>query len=90
VCSQPPLSAFALALLSSKYPRIAGVIHLIGEMAEPDHPLRLQFDEFVVEFVRRLKEDPQLRARIEIIKNELLAQPALAAYLQGPWTKLVG
>ena len=69
---------------------IAGVIHLIGEMAEdPEHPLRLQFDEFVVEFIRRLKEEPELRARVEVIKDELLAQPALAAYLQGLWTELV-
>ena len=69
---------------------IAGVIHLIGEMAEdPEHPLRLQFDEFVVEFIHRLKEEPELRARVEVIKNELLAQPALAAYLQGLWTELV-
>jgi uncharacterized membrane-anchored protein YjiN (DUF445 family) len=69
---------------------IAGVIRLIGEMAEdPDHPLRLQFDEFVVEFIHRLKEEPELRARVEVIKNELLAQPALAAYLQGLWTELV-
>ena len=38
---------------------IAGVIHLIGEMAEDsDHPLRLQFDEFVVELIRRLKDEP--------------------------------
>ena len=70
---------------------IAGVINLIGEMAEdPDHPLRLQFDEFVVEFIRRLKEDPELRARVEVIKSDLLAQPALAAYLQDLWTELAG
>jgi uncharacterized membrane-anchored protein YjiN (DUF445 family) len=31
-----------------------------------------------------------LRARVETIKTELLAQPALAAYLQGLWTELVG
>ena len=55
---------------------IAGVINLIGEMAEdPNHPLRLQFDEFVVGFIRRLKEDPELRARVEVIKE----RPADAA-----------
>jgi uncharacterized membrane-anchored protein YjiN (DUF445 family) len=69
---------------------IAGVIRLIGEMAEdPEHPLRLQFDGFVVEFIRRLQEEPELRERVETIKNELLAQPALAAYVQGLWTELV-
>jgi uncharacterized membrane-anchored protein YjiN (DUF445 family) len=69
---------------------VAGVIHLIGEMAkDPDHPLRLQFDEFVVDFIRRLKEEPELRARVEAIKHDLLAQPALAAYLQGLWGELL-
>jgi uncharacterized membrane-anchored protein YjiN (DUF445 family) len=69
---------------------VAGVIRLIGEMAEdPQHPLRLQFDEFVVSFIVRLKEDPELRARVETIKQDLLAQPALAAYLQGLWSELM-
>jgi uncharacterized membrane-anchored protein YjiN (DUF445 family) len=70
---------------------VAGVVHLIGEMAEdPDHVLRLQFDEFVVTFIQRLKEEPELRARVEAIKHDLLSQPALAAYLQGLWSELVG
>jgi len=70
---------------------VAGVIRLIGEMAEdPEHPLRLQFDEFVAGFIVRLKEDPELRARVEAIKHDMLAQPALAAYLQGLWGELVG
>ena len=69
---------------------VAGVIRLIGEMAEDaEHPLRLQFDEFVVQFIRRLKEEPELRARVEAIKHELLAAPALAAYLQGLWSELM-
>ena len=69
---------------------VAGVIHLIGEMAEDsDHVLRLQFDEFVVTFIHRLKEEPELRARVEAIKHDLLSQPALAAYLQGLWSELV-
>ena len=70
---------------------VAGVIRLIGEMADDaEHPLRLQFDEFVVNFIRRLKEEPELRAKVEAIKHDLLAQPALAAYLQGLWSELVG
>lgn len=70
---------------------IAVVIRLTGEMAEdPDHPLRLQFDAFVVAFIRRLKEAPELRARVEAVKHDLLGQPALAVCLQSLWTELVG
>ncbi len=69
---------------------VAGVIHLIGEMAEdPEHALRLQFDGFVINFIRRLKEEPELRSRVEAIKHDLLAQPALAAYLQSLWSEVM-
>jgi uncharacterized membrane-anchored protein YjiN (DUF445 family) len=70
---------------------LAGLIRLIGDMAkEPEHPLRLQFDDFVVDFIRRLKEEPELRARVATITSALLEQPELALYLQDLWTELVG
>ncbi len=69
---------------------IAGLIRLVAEMAdEPGHPLRLQFDEFVVDFAARLKHDGDLRERVEGIKRELLASPALATYLQGVWSEVI-
>jgi uncharacterized membrane-anchored protein YjiN (DUF445 family) len=69
---------------------VAGLIHLVSDMAEqPDHPLRLQFDEFVVSFARRLKEDPELRSEVEAIKRQLLDSPALAAYLHDVWTDVI-
>ncbi len=70
---------------------VSGVIHLIAEMAEDaDHPLRRQFDTFVAGFILRLKDDPALREKVEAIKHELLASPALAGYLQGLWSLLLG
>lgn len=69
---------------------VAGLIHLVGDMAErPDHPLRLQFDEFVISFARRLKEEPELRIEVESIKRQLLDSPALATYLHDVWTDVV-
>jgi uncharacterized membrane-anchored protein YjiN (DUF445 family) len=69
---------------------ISGLIRLVAEMAdEPDHALRLQFDEFVVDFAGRLKHDDELRERVEGIKRELLASPALATYLQGVWSEVI-
>jgi uncharacterized membrane-anchored protein YjiN (DUF445 family) len=69
---------------------VTGLIRLMGEMAEdPAHPLRLQFDEAVAALAVRLRDDPELRARIDAIRIELLASPALAGYLQGLWSQLV-
>jgi len=70
---------------------VSGVIRLIGEMAaDPVHPLRLQFDEYVAEIVVRLRDDAALREKVEAVKHDLLASPALAAYLQGLWSTIVG
>jgi uncharacterized membrane-anchored protein YjiN (DUF445 family) len=69
---------------------VAGLISLVGEMAEePQHPLRLQFDEFTASFAARLKTDPELRARVDAIKHELLQSPALGTYLQGVWSEVI-
>ena len=38
----------------------------------PDHPLRQRFDEAVTEFVERLRVDPEMIARGEALKEELL------------------
>jgi len=45
---------------------VAGVVRLVGEMADDAaHPLRLEFDGFVESFIARLKHEPELRARVE-------------------------
>ena len=70
---------------------VSGVIHLIGELsADPEHPLRLQFDDYVADVVVRLREEPQLRGKVEAVKRDLLASPALSHYLQGLWSTMVG
>jgi uncharacterized membrane-anchored protein YjiN (DUF445 family) len=70
---------------------VAGVVRLVGEMGEDSqHPLRLRFDGFVADFIGRLKADPALRLKGEAIKDELLAHPALAGYLHGLWSEVIG
>ena len=45
---------------------VAGVVRLVGEMgADPAHPLRLRFDEFVAASSARLQDDPELRVKGE-------------------------
>ena len=69
---------------------VAGVVRLVGEMADdPAHPLRLEFDRFVLGLVDRLRDDPLLRERAAQVQRELLATPALARQLRGLWSDAV-
>jgi len=69
---------------------VSGVVRLIGEMGnDPQHPLRVRFDEFVAEFIGRLQDDPDLRMKVEAIKQELIAHPALSDYLHGLWSQMI-
>ncbi|MEO6407878.1 MAG: DUF445 domain-containing protein [Burkholderiaceae bacterium] len=69
---------------------VAGVVRLVGEMAQdPQHPLRLEFDAFVVGLVGRLQHDPELRERAAQVQRELLATPALAREVRGLWRDAV-
>ena len=69
---------------------VGGIVRLIAEMgSDAAHPLRVRFDEFMAEFVAGLQDDPELRAKGEAIKRELLAHPALSGYLHGLWSQMV-
>jgi uncharacterized membrane-anchored protein YjiN (DUF445 family) len=69
---------------------VSGITRIVAEMADdPVHPLRLEFDAFVVSFIARLKEEPELRAKFESVQAQLLASPALSGYLQGLWGNVV-
>jgi uncharacterized membrane-anchored protein YjiN (DUF445 family) len=69
---------------------VSGVVRLVGEMGDDAaHPLRRRFDDFVASLIGRLKEDPDLRVRGDALKAELLAHPALSAYLHGLWSEMI-
>ncbi len=62
----------------------------IIDMAEdPQHDLRLRFDDVVSKFVARLKSDDELRARVEKSKAEMLDNPALGNYVNELWSELL-
>lgn len=50
--------------------------------SDPEHKLRHSFDRTVVEFIRRLQFDDNLRAQIESIKLEIAHNDLIAAYVQ--------
>ena len=69
---------------------VSGIVRLVAEMgSDPAHPMRVRFDGFVAELIDRLHGDPELRAKGEALKDELLAHPALSAYLHGLWSQVI-
>ncbi len=55
---------------------------------DPNHELRVVFDERVKELVVRLQHDPELLARGEALKQDLLAHPELRVWTASLWTDL--
>lgn len=62
---------------------------IIDVADDPEHSLRLRFDEMASSFVKRLKEDEAVRRRGERLKAELLDNPALGAYVDQLWSQVL-
>ena len=58
--------------------------------ADPNHPLRGRFNEAVGEFVERLKTSPEMIARGEEFKEEVLRHPAVRGYSASIWADVKG
>jgi len=56
--------------------------------ADPGHELRNKFDEAINDFIHRLEHDSALRGRIDGMKHEIIANPALAGYINSLWLDL--
>ena len=54
-------------------------------MAQPDHPVRLRYERWLDEFIARLREDEALVASFERVKERMITDPALQAYVAGVW-----
>ncbi len=63
-----------------------GLYRLIEEVgADPDHPLRDKAEEGLADLARRLRADPDLQRRVNAFKDEIIASPAVASWLDGLW-----
>lgn len=68
---------------------IDGLYKLLAEcMVDPDHPLRHKIQEGLDTLADRLLHDPELQARVEGMKAELLANPAMGSWWDGMWERL--
>jgi len=55
---------------------------------DPAHPLRQRYEEAVVRFVDSLRSNPDVIAKAEQIKLDLLAHPAVGEFSRSVWTDL--
>ncbi len=65
---------------------LEGLHRLLDEMAaDPDHPLRAKAEEGLADLARRLREDPAMQARVAAFRDEIVANPAVARWIDGLW-----
>lgn len=66
-----------------------GLYKLLAEViVDPMHPLRGKVEEGLVKLAQDLQSDAELRARVERLKGELIANPAVSTWWQGVWERL--
>ncbi len=64
----------------------SGVLNKVA--ADPAHPLRARFDEYVADFIERLKADPEFTAKADDVKRYLLEDETFNGYVGSLWTEL--
>ncbi len=66
-----------------------GLYRLLAEMhVDPNHPVRAKIEEGLASLSRDLQHDPEMRARVERMKNDLLSNPAVGDWWMGVWERL--
>jgi uncharacterized membrane-anchored protein YjiN (DUF445 family) len=66
-----------------------GLYKLLAEvLVNPDHPLRGKVEEGLAKLGQDLQHDPETRARVEDIKRDLIANPAVAVWWTGVWERI--
>jgi len=66
---------------------ISGLEKTLNDVAvDPAHPLRQRYEEAVVKFVDSLRTNPDVIAKAEQIKLDLLAHPAVGEFSRSVWT----
>ena len=70
---------------------IAGLNGLLSDMAaDSAHPLRAKAEEGLESLAYDLIHSPEMRARVEAIKAEIIANPAMQRWLDGLWEQARG
>ena len=64
----------------------SGVQHFLAEVGDdPDHEVRRSIEARVIELAERLRTDPEMIARVEELKDELLSHPEVQRWFESLW-----
>lgn len=65
---------------------ITGLNKLAFDMADnPEHPLRLKINEMLDDLAHDLQHDDRMQARVQSLKDDLIANPAMQNWIDGLW-----
>jgi uncharacterized membrane-anchored protein YjiN (DUF445 family) len=68
---------------------VSGAMKFLSEVdKDKHHEMRIRFDEFVRNFIAKLKADEKFHAQGVQIRDELLKRPEIADYVKGLWQQL--
>lgn len=66
-----------------------GLYRLLAEvLVDPDHPLRDKIEQGLQELAQDLMHDPEMRAKVERMKNEVIENDAVAEWWEGVWERI--
>ena len=66
-----------------------GLYKMLAEvLVDPDHQLRKTVEEGLEKLAHDLVHDPETRERVETVKRDILANPAVGEWWMGVWEKL--
>lgn len=54
-------------------------------LSAPDHPVRRDYEAWVLDYIARLRTDPALAAQVEAMKQRAIDHPKVQEYVQGLW-----
>ena len=57
-------------------------------LSQPEHPLRRDYEAWLVRYIQRLREDPALIARVDQFKQQVIDHPTVQEYVQGLWDRI--
>lgn len=67
---------------------MSGVSQLLDEMRNPDHPWRMELGAAIERLIRDLAENPDMIARGEELKAEMLRNPAVSEQVGKLWARI--
>jgi uncharacterized membrane-anchored protein YjiN (DUF445 family) len=67
---------------------VEGLSETLREMRDPEHPWREQANALIETLIDGLEHDPEMRAQVEALKREILANPVFAEQAQALWDEV--